>query len=168
MDMTSVGRAETAVTVTDEMPGALASMPAEMPRALLFTTALTCGLLLALVVHIALTGAGAGLTSIWHTLFSSSMDQLKSALAWWAIGISGYVGSWSTILLLRRTSAGRPLHRLLRVSLGLGFFCLLAAAGHTVASAPPVETAMGAGANLAGMTFGAFMAFCATHFSIDR
>jgi hypothetical protein len=96
------------------------------------------------------------------------MDQLKSALAWWAIGISGYVGSWGTIVLLRKTSARRPAHRLLRLSLGVGFFCLLAAAGHAAASAPPAQAAMAAGANLAGMTFGAFMAFCATHFSIDR
>ncbi len=168
MDTMSGHRAGIAVTGIEETREAQSSTEPELPRVLLFVTALTCGLFLALAVHIALTGAGAGLTSMWHTLFSTSMDQLKSALAWWAIGISGCIGSLGAILLLRRISAGRPAHRFLRLSLGVAFFCLLAAAGHAALSPPDIGAAITVGANLAAMSFGAFMAFCTAHLTIDR
>ncbi len=150
---------------TDELSDTTA---AELPRVLLFVTALTCGLLLALAVHMALTGAGAGLTSMWHTLFPSSMDQFKSALAWWAIGIAGCVGSLGAVLLLQKPAAGQPLRRFLRLIVGLTFFCLLAAAGHAAASPSDVAPAITVGANLAAMGFGAFMALCTAHLTIDR
>jgi hypothetical protein len=150
------------------MQEADASTARELPRVQIFVTAVTCGLFLALAVHIALAGAGSGLTSLWRDLFPASTEQLKSALAWWAIGIAGCVGSWGAILLLRRTSAYRPVHRLLRLGLGAAFFCLLATAGHIAPSMPSIGAAITAGANLAAMSLGAFMAFCTTHFAIDR
>jgi hypothetical protein len=145
-----------------------ASTPQELPRALLFSLALTCGLFLALVVHIALGHANAGLASMWRDLFPASANQLKSALAWWAIGGAGCLGSWGTILLLRHTSAGEPAQRFLRLGLAAIFFCLLAAAGHAAASAPAAGAAATTAANLGAMSLGGFMAFCAAHFALRR
>lgn len=143
-------------------------MQQELPRVLLFILALTCGLFLALVVHIALSSAKVGLTSMWRDLFPTSANQLKSAMAWWVIGIAGCAGSWGAIRLLRSTSARPPVQHVLRLSLGGAFFCLLAAAGHAASSAADTGIAATAAANLAAMSLGAFMAFCTTHFSIDR
>lgn len=154
--------------VTDGTREADLNIRGEMPRVLIFATALICGLFLALAVHIALTRAGAGLTSMWRDLFPGSMDQLRSALAWWAIGASACFGSWGTITLLRNTAAGLPWHRFLRLVLGLSFFCLLAAAAHSAPSVPGVNATTTAGANLAAMSLAAFMAFCAAHFTVDR
>jgi hypothetical protein len=137
-----------------------------LPRVLIFTAAVTCGLFLALAVHIALDGAGAGLTRVWRDLFPTSTAQLGSALAWWAIGASACIGAWATILLLR-PSTRWPAPRMLRLCLGLGFFCLLAAAGHA-APAGSMGTAAATTANLAAMSLGAFMAFCTAHFALAR
>jgi hypothetical protein len=159
MDTMSAAKAGTAATDMRQASG-------KLPRVLIFTTAVTCGLFLALAVHIALEGAGAGLTRIWRDLFPTSTAQLESALAWWAIGASGCLGAWAAILLLR-PSTRWPAHRLLRLSFGLGFFCLLAAAGHA-APAGSMGTALAVAANLAAMGLGAFMASCTAHFALPR
>jgi hypothetical protein len=159
-------RARNAAIVTEGLGEAEALR--DMPRALVFVIAVMCGLFLALAVHIALTGAGFGLTSIWREVFPTSTVQVKSALAWWTIGAAACLGSWGTIQALRKTSARLPLHRFLRLALAGVFFCVLAAAGHTAAATPGVGVAITAGANFAALSLGAFMAFCAAHFSIDR
>ena len=150
------------------MHEAEASTQQGMPRVLVFIIALVCGLFLALTVHIALTAKGVGLTSALRELFPTSTDQLKSALAWWAIGIAGCLGSWGTILLLRKTSPGGPVQRLVRLGLGLAFFGLLAAAGHEATSGPAGKAAVTMAVNLAAMGWGTFMAFCAAHFALRR
>jgi uncharacterized BrkB/YihY/UPF0761 family membrane protein len=148
------------------MSEAHSSPPQEFSRAQLFSIAVMCGLFLALVVHIALSSANVGLTSTWRDLFPTSANQLRSALAWWAIGASACAGSWSAVLLLRQNPNRQPLRRFLRVSLGAAFFCVLAAAGHGVFSTPAIGAAATAASNLAAITLGAFMAFCATHFAL--
>jgi hypothetical protein len=165
--MMSARKAGNAATVTEGTQEA-GSTDAELPRVLIFATAIICGLFLALTVHIGLTGAGAGLTSIWRDLFPTSTVQLKSALAWWAIGGAACLGSWGTVLVLRKTSARLPLDRMLKLALSGVFFCLLVAAGHAAAAAPNIGPVATAAANLAAMCLGAFMAFCTAHFAIDR
>jgi len=150
------------------MQEAEASTQEALPRVLVYITALTCGLLLALAVHIALTAHGAGLTSAVRGLFPTTADQLRSALAWWAIGLAGCAGSWGAIVLLRKTSPARPEHRFLRVSIALAFVSLLAMAGHEASPAPAGSAPINAAANLAAMAFGGFMAFFAAHFAARR
>jgi hypothetical protein len=139
----------------------------ELPRVLIYITGLACGVFLALAVHIGLTAAGAGLATALREVFAAGTDQTKTALAWWAIGLAGCFGSLGAILLLRKT-ADRRLPRLLRLGLGLAFFCLLAAAGSKASSAPVIGVAMTTAANLAAMGLGAFMAFFAAHFTARR
>lgn len=133
----------------------------DLPRVLVFTSALLCGLFLALATHITLTAAGAGLTSVVRDLFSTTADQVRSALAWWAIGIAGCLGSWGAVLALRAAS---PSQRLLRTGLAFIFFCVLAAAGRAAAAAPSGGASTLLLANLSAMAFGTFMAFFAAHF----
>lgn len=135
-------------------------------RVLIYTTALTCGLFLALAVHIALTAAGLGLAGAAVDAFLSGKDQINTALAWWAIGIAGCFGSLAVIVLARRLN--RPGLRILRLMLGFGFVCILAAAGHKAASPPGSAAALTTAVNLAAMTLGGFMAFFAAHFAARR
>jgi hypothetical protein len=135
-------------------------------RALIYTTALTCGLLLALAVHIGLTAAGIGLAGAAAEAFLSGKDQINTALAWWAIGIAGCLGSLAAIALARRLN--RPLLRGVRLTLIAAFICVLAVAGRKAATPPGSEAALTTAGNLAGMALGGFMAFFAAHFAARR
>jgi hypothetical protein len=134
-------------------------------RVLIYTAALTCGLFLALAVHIGLTAAGVGLAGA-AVEFLSGKDQINTALAWWAIGIAGCFGSLAVIVLARRLN--RPGLRVLRLVLALAFVCILAVAGRKAASPPGSEAALTTAVNLAAMTLGGFMAFFAAHFAARR
>jgi len=148
------------------MQEAGASTPSEPPRVLIYTMALACGLFLALAVHIGLTAAGLGLGTAARGVLFSAKDQINTALAWWAIGIAGCSGSLAAIVVARR--ANHPGLKILRVTLGLAFFCLLAVAGRKAAAPPGSGAAITTAVNLAAMTLGGFMAFFAAHFAARR
>ena len=135
-------------------------------RALIYTTALTCGLFLALAVHIGLTAAGIGLAGAAIEVFLSGKDQINTALAWWAIGIAGCSGSLAAIFFTRRLN--RPGLRVVRLTLALAFIGLLAVAGRKAAVPPGSQAALTTAVNLAAMTLGGFMAFFAAHFAARR
>jgi hypothetical protein len=136
------------------------------PRVLNYITALVCGLFLALAVHICLTAAGFGLAGASREAFLAGRNQINTALAWWAIGIAGCLGSLGAIFLSRATN--RPLARPFRRAVALGFFCILALAGHKAAAPAAGGAALTVAANLAAMTLGAFTAFFAAHFAARR
>jgi hypothetical protein len=148
------------------MQEAAASTPRGSPRVLIYITALVCGLFLALAVHIGLTAAGTGLAGSAREVFFTGKDQINTALAWWAIGIAGCLGSLGAIVLSRKVT--RPGMRVLRLVIAAVFVGLLAAAGHKAAAPPGGGAAMTVAANLAAMTLGAFMAFFAAHFAARR
>jgi hypothetical protein len=133
-------------------------------RVLIYTAALTCGVFLALAVHIGLTAAGFGLAGAAAGGFLSGKDQINTALAWWAIGIAGCFGSLAVILLARRLR--RP--GLLQLTLGIAFVCMLAVVGHKAGSPAGSQAALTTAVNLAAMTLGGFMAFFAAHFAARR
>jgi hypothetical protein len=149
----------------DEM-SEIGGSAAELPRVLRFAVALVCGLFLALAVHIGLTAAGDGLAGPWRDLFPTHAAQLKAALAWWAIALAGCLGSFFAILLLRATPPRALASPIFRLGIGIGFFGLLAAAGHQAAAAPPAGAIATAATNLAAMGLGGFMALCTTHFTL--
>lgn len=133
---------------------------------LIYVTALTCGLCFALAVHIGLTAIGFGLSGPALEVFFFGKDQIKTAIAWWAIGISGCVGGIVAIMVARRWN--RPRGQWLRIALAFGFICLLAVAGHKASAPPGSGTAVTTAMNLAAMTLGGFMAFFAAHFAARR
>jgi len=157
-----------AKTRTEAMQQTPREAPTGMPLVLIHIVALACGLLLALAVHIVLIAKGVGLTAMFQDIFATSTDQLKAALAWWAIGLAGCLGSWGTIVLLRRTTAGRSRASLLPVGLALLFFCLLTAAGYESHVTGPGSAVTSTAANFASMALGGFMAFFAAHFAARR
>jgi hypothetical protein len=147
------------------MQEAAAADSSQTPRVLIYTAALACGLFLALAVHIGLTAAGFGFGTVRDLMFAGK-NQINTALAWWAIGISGCLGSLAAILAVRRL--GRSGFGGLRLVLALGFFCILAAAGRKAGAPPGSEAATITAVNLAAMALGGFMAFFAAHFAARR
>jgi hypothetical protein len=135
-------------------------------RVLIYIAALTCGLFLALAVHIGLTAAGFGLSAPALEVFFFGKDQIKTALAWWAIGIAGCFGGLTAIVVARQWN--NPRWKWLCAALALGFVCLLAVAGHKAPAPPGSGTAVTTAINLAAMTLGGFMAFFAAHFAARR
>jgi hypothetical protein len=159
--MTSAGKVKARI----KMQEAGASTPPES-RALIYTTALTCGLFLALTVHIGLTAAGFGLAGAAVEVFLSGRDQINTALAWWAVGIAGCLGSLAAIAVARQLH--RPGLRIMRLALMPAFICLLAVAGRKAAAPAGSEAALTTAVNLAAMMLGGFMAFFAAHFAARR
>jgi hypothetical protein len=147
------------------MQEAGATTPSES-RVLIYTTALTSGLLLALAVHIGLTAAGVGLVGTALEAFLSGKGQIHTALAWWAIGIAGCLGSLMAIWLARELNG--PRMRVLRLALAALFVAVLAVAGRKAATPPGSEAALTTAVNLAAMMLGGFMAFFAAHFAARR
>jgi hypothetical protein len=71
-------------------------METDALRRLNYAAAIACGVFAALAVHIALTVFGVGLDAVLRITAAGSKQQFASALAWWAIGAAGFVGSWGT------------------------------------------------------------------------
>lgn len=143
-----------------------AGIPKSESPVLIYIIALTCGLLLALSVHIVLTAAGYGIAGSALDVIFFGKDQIRTALAWWAIGIAGCCGGLAAIALAKRWH--RPRWRWLRTALAFLFVCLLAVAGHKAPAPAGSGTAITAATNLAVMTLGGFMAFFAAHFAARR
>src|SRR6266511_1653878 len=89
-----------------------------LPRALIFTTALTCGVLAALVVQIQLSRAGLDVVGLWQNLFSTKALQLRTAGPWWAIAGSAFIASGAVAAALSRFPLPWRGFRLLRWILG--------------------------------------------------
>lgn len=134
------------------------------PRILTFGSALTCGLLIALALHILLIDTGWGLGSVWRGSNPSPTAGLHAAIAWWVIAAGAFVGSWAIgkIWRLRIWRRSQQLRRLSGLILVIG----LAVAGH--AAGPPA--ANGAGitltVNFAAASLGVVMAFLGAYLAV--
>ena len=92
----------------------------ELPRVLIYTTALTCGVLAALALQIHLSRAGLDLVGLWDSLLSTKTLQLRTAGPWWAIGGTAFIASGATAAALSRLPLPWRRFRLLRWAAGAG------------------------------------------------
>jgi hypothetical protein len=136
----------------------------ELPRSLIFTSALTCGVLAALVVQIQLSRAGMDVTR----LLQNPSSTLRMAGPWWAIAGSAFIASGAVAAALSRFPPPWRSFRLLRWILGGIIVFGLAHAGH--AGAAPVETGAGmqVGASLAALCVAVLMAMFGAYFTVRR
>src|SRR5262245_20920641 len=116
-----------------------------LPPALIFTTALTCGVLAALALQIYLSQAGFDFATLWQNLLGAGVRQLRTTGPWWAIAGLAFVTGGVVAAALSRLPLPWRQHRPLRWIAGALLVLLLAHIGHS--DAP--SDAVGLGANVA-------------------
>lgn len=138
-----------------------------LPRALIVTTAMTCGVLAALALQMYLGGAGFDLASLWENLSSTGARQLRTAGPWWALAGMAFITSGIIAAALSRLPLPWRGFRLLRWAAGAVILLLLAHIGHSGA-----EAAVGPGANLAvrlgALIVAGMMALLGAYFAVRR
>jgi hypothetical protein len=113
----------------------VAAMPTakrELPAVLIYSVAITVGVLAALAAQIWFASRGYNPVSIWHGLFSARSLQLQTAGPWWAMAGLAFIASGTVAAVLSRC----PLpwrHRGARWTLGILLVFGLAHIGHAVA-----------------------------------
>jgi hypothetical protein len=133
----------------------------ELPRFLLFATAMTCGLLIAMGAYNVAGGSGFDVSSIPG--LGPSGSRQKSAPAWWLVAGSTLVGTFMTAVLLKYAFL---LPRVLRWILVGAFTVGLAIAGRM--AVPPEDVSAGAHVLLclAVLGLGAVLALFGTYFAL--
>jgi hypothetical protein len=116
-----------------------------IPPALIFTTALTCGVLAALALQIYLSHAGFDFAALWQNLVGVGSRQLRTTGPWWAIAGLAFVTGGIIAAALSRLPPPWRRHRPLRWIAGALLVLLLAHIGHSETAPEPV----GLGANVA-------------------
>src|SRR6516225_8186184 len=102
----------------------LSSVP--LPPTLIYATALTCGVLAAIGLQLALNRAGYDLVSLGRNLLSPRAMQLRAAGPWWAIAGVAFIVSGVTAAALSRLPLPWRRFRLLRWAAGAAIVFLLA------------------------------------------
>jgi hypothetical protein len=139
---------------------------ADLPRPLVYVTAVTCGVLAAMTVQLLLSRAGIELAGAWESLFSR-VPQVRSAGIWWLmVGSAFLVGAAVAGLLSRLPS---PWHRFgaLRWILAAVALFALADVGHS----PPAaihSAGMQVAASMVALCAAALMALFGTFFAAKR
>lgn len=142
--------------------------PIALPPALIYTTALTCGVLAALALQIYLSQAGFDLAALGENLFSAKARQLRTAGPWWAIAGCASIVSGAVAAALSRLPLPWRRHRLLRWVAGALILLLLAHIGHSVGAAAEVGPGVTAAARLAALAIAALMALLGAYLTARR
>jgi hypothetical protein len=135
-----------------------------LPRSLIFTSALTCGVLAALVVQIQLSAAGMDVTG----LLRNPSSTLRMAGPWWAIAGSAFIVGGAVAAALSRFPPPWRSFRLLRWILGGIIVFALAHVGHAGAAIVETGPGMQVGANLAALCVAVLMAMFGAYFTVRR
>ncbi|MDI3468965.1 MAG: hypothetical protein OJF62_001028 [Pseudolabrys sp.] len=70
-------------------------MDSDTLRRLHYAAAIAIGVFAAMAVHILLTVLGLGIDTVLRDARPSSHAEFVSALAWWAIAATGFIGGWA-------------------------------------------------------------------------
>lgn len=136
----------------------------ELPRSLIFTSALTCGVLAALVVQLQLSRTGMDVTG----LLQNPSSTLRMAGPWWAIAGSAFIASGAVAAALSRFPPPWRSFRLLRWILGGIIVFGLAHVGHAGAATVETGAGMQVGARLAALCVAVLMAMFGAYFTVRR
>jgi hypothetical protein len=139
-----------------------------LPRGLIYTTALTCGVLAALALQIYLERAGYDLVALWSNLLSAKGLQLRTAGPWWATAGLAFVVSGATAAALSRLPLPWRRFRLLRWLAGGAIVFVLAHVGHMATTPEGVSAGANVAASLGGLAVAALMALLGAYFTVRR
>jgi hypothetical protein len=140
----------------------------ELPRVLIYTTALTCGVLAALALQIYLSHAGYELVGLWDNVLSTKVMQLRTAGPWWAIAGMAFIVSGATAAALSRLPLPWRRLRLLRWVAGATIVLLLSHIGHSAAAPEGVGAGANVAASLGALVEAALMAMFGAYFTVRR
>ena len=142
--------------------------PTALPPALIYATALTCGVLAALALEVYLTGAGFGLASLWENFFSSGTRDLRTTGPWWGIAGLAFVAGGITAAALSRLPPPWQRFRLLRWVVGAAIVLALAQIGHPSAAPEAVGASVNVAMNLVALVVAAVMALLGAYVAVRR
>ena len=140
----------------------------ELSRTSIYTTALTCGVLAALTLQIALGAAGFDFVGLWRNLLSTEALQLRTAGPWWGIASLAFVVGGATAAALSRFPPPWRRFRLLRWVAGAAIVLLLAHVGHGARAPEAVPAWAHVAATLGALGVAAFMAICGAFVTVRR
>ncbi|HEY1475762.1 MAG TPA: hypothetical protein VGF53_16935 [Pseudolabrys sp.] len=134
-------------------------MDTDILRRLHYAAALACGVFAALLMHIVLTVFGVGLDVVLRDAAAGN-KQFVSALAWWAIGGTGFLGGWATGAYL--IVASRERHFVYRLARGFLIALVFAAAtaGGVMSRTGNLGGTVDVVAGLTALGLGLICAFC--------
>ena len=135
-------------------------MDTDALRRLHYAAAIACGVFAALAVHIALTVFGIGLDSVLRAAAAGTTQQLVSALAWWAIGASGFVGGWGTGAYLIAAAREREFVYRLAQRFLIAVVFAVATAGGIMSKSGNLGGTVDVVAGLSALGLGLICAFC--------
>jgi len=139
-----------------------------LPPALIYATALTCGVLAALAVEIYLAGAGFDLASMWREGTFGGARELRTTGPWWAVAGIAFAASWVTAAALSRFPPPWRRLRPLRWGAGAALVLLLAQVGHPSAAPEGVGPGVHLAANLAALVIAAVMGLLGAYVAVRR
>jgi hypothetical protein len=142
--------------------------PAALPPALIYATALTCGVLAALALQVYLRRAGFDFASLWENFFSSATRDLRTAGPWWGIAGLAFITSGITAAALSRLPPPWHRFRLLRWVAGAVIVVLLAEIGHPAAGHEGLGPGVNVAAGLAALGVAAVMALLGAYVAVRR
>jgi hypothetical protein len=140
----------------------------ELPRVLIYSTALTCGVLAALALQIYLGHAGYELVGMWDNLISTKSMQLRTAGPWWAIASVAFIVSGATAASLNRLPLPWRRFRLLRWLAGAVVVFALGDIGHSATAPEGVDAGINVAASLGALVIAALMAMFGAYFTVRR
>jgi hypothetical protein len=138
------------------------------PRITIFATAMTSGILLALAMQILSGRFGIAVGSGWQNLFPTDAHAMRSALGWWLVVATGFLGSFLVGLLAQDLSGRRRPRRKLQGLIAVVFFLTLAGVPFVAAPALASSLPIAFGANVAVFVAGTITAFCGSWFALHR
>lgn len=135
-------------------------METDVLRRLNYAAAIACGVFAALALHIVLTVFGLGLDAVLTKAGPGHMQQLISALAWWAIGAAGFIGSWGTGAYLIAAAREREFVTRLARRFLIALVFAVATAGGIMSKSDTVSGTADVIAGLTALGLGLICAYC--------
>ena len=132
----------------------------DAPRHLQYAAAITCGLFAALTVHILLKVLGFGLDAVLRDVVPSNKQQVISLLAWWAIGVAGFVAGWAAGAYLIAAAREREFVYRLAYRFLIGVVVAVCTAAGLLSKAGAGGGISDALASLAALALGLVCAYC--------
>jgi F0F1-type ATP synthase membrane subunit c/vacuolar-type H+-ATPase subunit K len=135
-------------------------MDTDTLRRLHYAAAIACGVFAALVVHILLTVFGLGLDAVLRDTAAGNKQQFVSAIAWWAIAGSGFVGGWAAGAYLIAAAREREFVYRLAQRFLIAVVFVAATAGGIMSKTSNLGGAVDVIAGLSALGLGLICAFC--------